>query len=65
MGNYSRSRTARKEIEDPPTLHDARHTFTSYMIDAGCDAKALSVVMGHASVSITFDTYGHLMPGGE
>lgn len=65
MGNYSRSRTAWKEVTDPPTLHDARHTFASYLIAAGCNAKALSVVMGHASISITFDTYGHLMPGGE
>lgn len=65
MGNYSRSRTAWKTIEDPPTLHDARHTFASYLIHAQCNAKALSVVMGHASIGITFDTYGHLMPGGE
>jgi integrase len=35
------------------------------MIDAGCNAKALSVVLGHASVTITFDRYGHLMEGGE
>jgi integrase len=27
--------------------------------------KALSAYMGHASVSITFDRYGHLMPGSE
>lgn len=65
MGNYSRTRTIWKDVDDPPTLHDARHTFASYMIAAGCNAKALSVVMGHASISITFDTYGHLMPGGE
>jgi hypothetical protein len=28
------------------------------VIAAGCDAKALSVVMGHASIVITFDRYG-------
>jgi integrase len=54
---------------DPPlfpiTLHQCRHTFASLMIAAGCNAKALSVVMGHASITITFDRYGHLMPGGE
>jgi len=33
------------------------------MIAAGVNAKALSVYMGHASVTITFDLYGHLMPG--
>jgi hypothetical protein len=35
------------------------------MIAAGCDAKTLSLVMGHASITITFDRYGKLMPGGE
>jgi integrase len=50
---------------DPITLHEARHTFASLMIAAGVNAKALSTYMGHASVSITFDRYGHLMPGSE
>jgi hypothetical protein len=32
------------------------------MIAAGVNAKALSTYMGHASVVITYDLYGHLMP---
>jgi integrase len=47
------------------TLHEARHTFASYMIAAGVNAKALSSYMGHANISITLDRYGHLMPGNE
>lgn len=35
------------------------------MIAAGVNAKALSTFMGHASISITLDRYGHLMPGSE
>lgn len=35
------------------------------MIRCRGHAKALSVVMGHESITITFDSYGHLMPGGE
>jgi integrase len=49
---------------DSIALHEARHTCASLMIAAGVNAKALSVIMGHATISITFDTYGHLMPGG-
>jgi integrase len=33
------------------------------MIAAGVNAKALSSYMGHASITIMIDTYGHLMPG--
>jgi integrase len=47
------------------TLHECRHTFASLMIAAGVNAKALSTYMGHANISITFDLYGHLMPGNE
>jgi len=46
-------------------LHEARHTFASLMIAAGVNVKALSTYMGHASITITLDRYGHLMPGNE
>jgi hypothetical protein len=35
------------------------------MIAAGVNAKALPTYMGRASVMITLDRYGHLMPGNE
>ena len=35
------------------------------MIAAGVNAKALSIFLGHASVTITLDRYGHLFPGSE
>lgn len=47
------------------TMHEARHTFASLMIAAGVNARALATYMGHASVTITYDRYGHLMPGNE
>ncbi len=46
-------------------LHDCRHTFASLMIAAGVNAKALSTFMGHASITMTLDRYGHLFPGSE
>jgi len=47
------------------TFHECRHTYASFMIAAGANAKAISSYMGHASVTITYDRYGHLMPGNE
>ena len=46
-------------------LHECRHTFASLMIAAGVNAKGLSTFMGHTSVTITLDRYGHLFPGSE
>jgi integrase len=61
-----RARAAWQACELAPIgLHECRHTFASLMIACGVNAKALSTYMGHASVSITFDRYGHLMPGNE
>ena len=49
----------------PITLHEARHTYASLLIAAGVNSKAVSSYMGHASITITLDRYGHLMPGNE
>jgi len=58
-------RAWRRAALHPITLHEARHTFASLMIAAGANARALSSYMGHSSVTITYDRYGHLMPGNE
>ena len=50
---------------EPIGLHECRHTYASFMIAAGVNAKALSTYMGHSSITITLDRYGHLMPGNE
>ena len=49
----------------PSGLHECRHTFASILIAAGVNAKALSTYLGHSSIQITLDRYGHLMPGNE
>ena len=48
----------------PIALHEARHTCASLLIASGANAKVIQAVMGHATIGMTFDTYGHLMPGG-
>ena len=65
-GVHRRAKVAWKRAKlKPITLHEARHTAASWMIAAGLNVKALSTYMGHANISITFDRYGHLMPGNE
>jgi integrase len=46
-------------------LHAARHTFASRLIQNGANLKYVSEQLGHASIAITVDTYGHLIPGGN
>jgi integrase len=44
-------------------FHDLRHTAASLMLNHGVPAIVVSKRLGHARVSITEDTYGHLLPG--
>lgn len=44
-------------------FHDLRHTCASLMIETGVPLKMVSDQLGHSSISITFDRYGHLQPG--
>ena len=40
--------------------HMARHTYTSLAYSAGADVKIVSQILGHASATVTLDTYTHL-----
>jgi integrase len=48
----------------PATLrfYDLRHTAASPLIREGASVKAVQRQLGHATASITLDTYGHLFP---
>jgi integrase len=42
-------------------FHDLRHTFASLLIAQGEHPKLIAEQLGHASIQITLDRYGHLM----
>src|SRR5580692_7642154 len=44
-------------------LHDLRHTFGSLLIQSGASIVYVKDQMGHSSIQVTVDTYGHLIPG--
>ncbi len=46
-----------------PLIHDLRHTCASLLIAAGAHPKAIQERLGHASITMTLDRYGHLLPG--
>jgi integrase len=43
-------------------LHSLRHFFCSWLIDRGKAPKDIQVQMGHSSLVMTLDRYGHLFP---
>jgi integrase len=47
------------------TFHVARHVCASLWIDAGIPLTSVSKFLGHSSITITHDTYAHLVRGAE
>jgi integrase len=43
-------------------FHDLRHTSVALAIAAGAHPKAIQARMGHSSINVTLDRYGHLFP---
>src|SRR5205814_6855946 len=46
-------------------LHALRHFCASWLIEQGFSPKRLQVLLGHSSIQMTFDRYGHLFPSLE
>jgi len=42
-------------------FHDLRHTYATLLVDQGEHPKYIQEQMGHSSINITMDVYGHLM----
>ena len=43
-------------------LHDLRHTHATLLIQSGVSPKVVQQRLGHADVTITLNTYTHVMP---
>ena len=43
-------------------LHALRHTYASQLIEQGAHPKYIQEQLGHSSINVTMDTYGHLFP---
>ena len=46
-------------------LHSLRHSFASFLIQNGESLAYVKDQLGHHSIQLTVDTYGHLVPGGN
>ena len=46
-------------------MHDLRHTFASQLLQGGASLAYVRDQLGHSSISVTADLYGHLQPSAE
>ena len=43
-------------------FHDLRHTAATLLLTQGVHPKVVSEMLGHATITLTLDTYSHLVP---
>ena len=43
-------------------LYDLRHTFATLWLESGEHPKILQEILGHSRISVTLDTYSHVIP---
>jgi len=46
-------------------IHDLRHTYASLLLQQGESLAYIRDQLGHHSIQVTVDIYGHLVPGGN
>ena len=44
------------------TFHSLRHTCATLLLSKGVHPKIVQELLGHATISITLDTYSHVLP---
>ncbi|MDB5632324.1 MAG: hypothetical protein JWR49_1179, partial [Tardiphaga sp.] len=54
-------------MKDAPKygMHSLRHACASLWIESGYNPKQIQKLMGHSSIKVTFDVYGHLFADDE
>ena len=44
----------------PIRLHDACHTFATWLLEQGVSPKVVQTMLGHSSIALTLDIYSHV-----
>jgi integrase len=52
----------KRRITSKFRMYDLRHTHATILLEANVNPKIVSERLGHASVSLTLDTYSHILP---
>jgi integrase len=59
---YFRPAVLKAGLSEGLRVHDLRHTCASILIGLGAHPKVIQERLGHSSIMVTMDVYGHLFP---
>ena len=49
-------------LDDKARFHDLRHTCATLLLSKNINPGIVQELLGHPSISITLDIYGHVLP---
>ena len=55
----------RAGLDEGTRFHDLRHSYAAMLISKGAHPRSIMERLGHSTITVTLDTYGHLFPGLE
>ena len=58
-------RATRRTHYDGLRIHDLRHTAAALAIANRAQPKEVQAMLGHTSIAVTYDRYGHLFPDAQ
>ncbi|MDP9411107.1 MAG: tyrosine-type recombinase/integrase [Actinomycetota bacterium] len=53
----------RAGLPETVRIHDLRYTCATVLLSRGVRPKCVQEFLGHKNISITLDTYSHVLPG--
>jgi integrase len=53
---------ARSGVREDLRFHDLRHTCATLLLSEGVNVNVVSELLAHASITITLNTYSHVLP---
>jgi integrase len=59
---YFKAAVRRAGLPEATRFHDLRHTNAALLIALGAHPEAIQERLGHSSIMVTLDRYGHLFP---
>jgi integrase len=70
VGNYLHAEIVRRHFHDllkkaglpPMRFHDLRHSAATILLIMGVHSKVVQELLGHSTITMTIDTYSHLLP---
>jgi integrase len=52
----------RSELAEAVRLHDLRHSCATLLLAQGVNPRVVMETLGHSQVSLTLNTYSHVLP---